>query len=158
MASFQHKRQRVIALSAAGNRCRRCSSGSDLTVHHIKPRALGGPDSAGNYAVLCRPCHDAWHRVEGHIGWRGFQKWAKTQREETMKCEVTTRKQESVALCAEEAAYSPAPRETSKRCSLRPLSLLFAVLLFWSMIGLLQGEVVSAVAFGSLIEMARRGR
>jgi hypothetical protein len=34
-----------------------CGTASDLTVDHIVPRALGGPDLPGNRRVLCRRCN-----------------------------------------------------------------------------------------------------
>lgn len=38
-------------------RCPICGSGFDLTVDHVLPRALGGPDSPTNRRWLCRRCN-----------------------------------------------------------------------------------------------------
>ena len=37
--------------------CEICRVRSDLTVDHILPRKLGGPDVPGNWRCLCRRCN-----------------------------------------------------------------------------------------------------
>lgn len=39
-------------------RCRACRGRSNLTVHHINPRAWGGSDEERNLITLCIRCHD----------------------------------------------------------------------------------------------------
>jgi hypothetical protein len=39
--------------------CLRCQSVSDLTVDHIRPRALGGTDDLPNLQTLCRSCNSS---------------------------------------------------------------------------------------------------
>lgn len=33
---------------------------SKLTIHHIIPQSMGGPDTRDNAVGLCRECHDFW--------------------------------------------------------------------------------------------------
>lgn len=33
--------------------CFRCGSRKDLTIDHVVPRSLGGPDDIDNYQILC---------------------------------------------------------------------------------------------------------
>ena len=42
-----------------GRACVECFSADDLTLDHIFPWSLGGPDSAENLRVLCRPCNSS---------------------------------------------------------------------------------------------------
>lgn len=37
--------------------CQECGATEDLTLDHIKPWSLGGPDTVENLRVLCRPCN-----------------------------------------------------------------------------------------------------
>lgn len=37
--------------------CQKCGATEDLTLDHIKPWSLGGPDTVENLRVLCRPCN-----------------------------------------------------------------------------------------------------
>lgn len=37
--------------------CVECSATDDLTLDHIFPWSLGGPDTVDNLRVLCRPCN-----------------------------------------------------------------------------------------------------
>lgn len=40
-----------------GHRCVKCGAVEDLTLDHIHPWSLGGPDTADNLRVLCRSCN-----------------------------------------------------------------------------------------------------
>lgn len=40
-----------------GRRCVECSATEDLTLDHIYPWSLGGPDTVENLRVLCRSCN-----------------------------------------------------------------------------------------------------
>lgn len=40
-----------------GYRCRRCGCGSNLSIDHVLPRALGGSNEESNLQVLCRSCN-----------------------------------------------------------------------------------------------------
>lgn len=42
-----------------GNRCVVCGSPRQLTIHHLRPRAIGGSDELSNLVTLCRDCHEA---------------------------------------------------------------------------------------------------
>ncbi|KKN88436.1 hypothetical protein LCGC14_0249990 [marine sediment metagenome] len=50
-------RQTVLQLDEFG--CRRCGSGSDLTVDHITPIAKGGSNDVSNLQTLCRSCNSS---------------------------------------------------------------------------------------------------
>lgn len=39
--------------------CRLCDATEDLTLDHVYPWSLGGPDTADNLRVLCRPCNSS---------------------------------------------------------------------------------------------------
>ena len=43
------------------------ASGSRLEKHHRIPLADGGDDSKANLAILCRECHEAWHRAHQKV-------------------------------------------------------------------------------------------
>jgi hypothetical protein len=42
-----------------GHACVRCRTTDDLTLDHIHPWSLGGPDTADNLRVLCRSCNSS---------------------------------------------------------------------------------------------------
>lgn len=42
-----------------GNACLECSATDDLTLDHIHPWSLGGPDTVENLRVLCRSCNSS---------------------------------------------------------------------------------------------------
>ncbi|WP_431781758.1 HNH endonuclease [Streptomyces chumphonensis] len=39
--------------------CTHCKATNDLTLDHIHPWSLGGPDTADNLQTLCRPCNSS---------------------------------------------------------------------------------------------------
>ncbi len=45
-------------------RCPSCRKVVPLTRHHIVPRSEGGPDEDSNIELICRPCHNALHRMQ----------------------------------------------------------------------------------------------
>lgn len=51
--------------SMFGNRCWMCGSSDDLTVDHVKPLAVNGPDMPSNLRPACRSCNsrkrDRWY-------------------------------------------------------------------------------------------------
>lgn len=51
-------RQRI--LQRDGSQCTRCKCSTDLHVHHIVPRRLGGTADDINLITLCSKCHGAW--------------------------------------------------------------------------------------------------
>ena len=40
-----------------GGVCQECGTDKNLSMDHIKPWSLGGPDTVENLRVLCRPCN-----------------------------------------------------------------------------------------------------
>lgn len=50
---------RTFVFERDENACQRCSATDDLTLDHIHPWSLGGPDTADNLRVLCRPCNSS---------------------------------------------------------------------------------------------------
>lgn len=56
------KRRRIAVLVHDGRRCVVCGARNRLTVHHLKPRALGGPDDVRNVVTLCEGCHTGIER------------------------------------------------------------------------------------------------
>jgi 5-methylcytosine-specific restriction endonuclease McrA len=55
---------RRIVLARDKHRCRACSQGHGLDVHHVIARSLGGGDVSENLIALCRHCHSSVH---GHV-------------------------------------------------------------------------------------------
>lgn len=55
---------RMLTLERDGGRCVVCGRSDNLSVHHLKPRAIGGATHPANLVTLCRDCHDL---VEGSI-------------------------------------------------------------------------------------------
>lgn len=48
---------RMAVMERDGHRCVLCSAAEDLTLDHIHPWSLGGPDTVENLRVLCRSCN-----------------------------------------------------------------------------------------------------
>jgi hypothetical protein len=74
----RYKKARARALQR-DRRCVLCGlpDSNSLTVHHLRPRSLGGRDHERNLVALCRSCHD---RVETFsrrlIAWVIWAVWA----------------------------------------------------------------------------------
>lgn len=51
------QRQRIYGRD--GNACLICGATEDLTLDHIYPWSLGGPDTDENLRTLCRPCNSS---------------------------------------------------------------------------------------------------
>jgi len=59
--SVTWKKLRREILYRDGYRCLRCDkrfTADRLSVHHLKPKLEGGPDSPENLVTLCKECHD----------------------------------------------------------------------------------------------------
>ena len=41
--------------------CEKCGATTDIEVHHITPRILGGTDNENNFIALCHKCHREQH-------------------------------------------------------------------------------------------------
>lgn len=50
---------RTAVYERDGHRCVKCKATEDLTLDHIYPWSLGGPDTVDNLRVLCRPCNSS---------------------------------------------------------------------------------------------------
>ncbi|KOV07480.1 MULTISPECIES: HNH endonuclease [Streptomyces] len=48
---------RVQVYARDGHACLHCGSREDLSLDHIHPWSLGGPDTVDNLQTLCRPCN-----------------------------------------------------------------------------------------------------
>ncbi len=62
-------RMKRSVLARDGHRCRAkgCQHTRFLQLHHIKPRAAGGPTSPQNLIALCSRCHRALHEGEREL-------------------------------------------------------------------------------------------
>ena len=50
---------RSFVYARDGRACQRCGATENLTLDHIHPWSLGGPDTPDNLRVLCRPCNSS---------------------------------------------------------------------------------------------------
>lgn len=50
---------RTVVLERDGQCCVVCGSSENLSIHRIRPKAIGGKTRPENLVTLCRPCHDA---------------------------------------------------------------------------------------------------
>jgi hypothetical protein len=50
---------RSFVFERDGHSCLRCGATEGLTLDHIHPWSIGGPDTADNLQVLCRPCNSS---------------------------------------------------------------------------------------------------
>lgn len=50
---------RAEVLERDGGACRRCGATDHLSIDHVIPVALGGPERPENYQVLCRACNSS---------------------------------------------------------------------------------------------------
>ncbi|MFI5985099.1 HNH endonuclease [Streptomyces sp. NPDC051555] len=48
---------RAVVLNRDGHACQACHSNENLTLDHIYPWSLGGPDTVENLQTLCRSCN-----------------------------------------------------------------------------------------------------
>ena len=62
MSNQEWRDLRRSVLARDGGCCVFCGSVDALTLHHIRPRSLGGSHTRRNLVTLCRDCHD---NVEG---------------------------------------------------------------------------------------------
>ncbi len=65
--SFRFRRNRLRAMQRDGGCCRLCGSTDALSMHHVRPRSLGGSDEVKNLATVCLVCHDALHQRAQHL-------------------------------------------------------------------------------------------
>jgi hypothetical protein len=59
---------RALVYARDGYQCVRCGRADALSLHHLRPRRLGGRAHHTNLVTLCRPCHDdieGWAREIG---------------------------------------------------------------------------------------------
>ena len=54
------------------NQCAYCGSDENLTLDHIQPRSLGGPDTTNNVVCACHACN----QDKGHTEWK---EWYESQ-------------------------------------------------------------------------------
>ncbi|MGA4533244.1 HNH endonuclease signature motif containing protein [Ectopseudomonas chengduensis] len=59
MAARRPGKKKRDELKANGCSC--CGSKTDITLHHLIPREMGGATEEDNLLAVCRPCHDAIH-------------------------------------------------------------------------------------------------
>jgi 5-methylcytosine-specific restriction endonuclease McrA len=67
------ERARAQAYARDKGRCVVCGASEGPTVHHIRPRIIGGEHRPENLVTLCRACHDGVesvaHRATGLLLW-----------------------------------------------------------------------------------------
>jgi len=61
LRSATWRRKRAAALKRAGFRCQVCNGSKRLDVHH-RTYARFGRERASDLIVLCRTCHDIFHK------------------------------------------------------------------------------------------------
>jgi hypothetical protein len=62
-----------MRLALDQNQCTECTTTKNLTLHHIVPKARGGPDTLKNTVIKCRACHIRIH-AEEKIGYHRNKK------------------------------------------------------------------------------------
>lgn len=76
------------------HQCAYCGSEDDLTLDHVKPRSLGGPDTSNNVVCACSECnHDkahtewkTWYESKYFYSWermKTIEAWISPIEEET---------------------------------------------------------------------------
>lgn len=76
----QHWRDvRKVVLDRDAHRCKECGDAcarGEADVHHLVPRAAGGPDDPANLITLCDGCHSARHpNLQGTLSRRFIERW-----------------------------------------------------------------------------------
>jgi len=74
---------RQLVCKRAGNHCELCGAipprnhpgKSRGSVHHRKPKRLGGPDTVTNLVLLCLTCHRRLHKNEPTAALTGWLVW-----------------------------------------------------------------------------------
>jgi len=56
--SRKRKRRLLQVWARDHGKCVRCGSRTNLTIDHIIPKSLGGPDDHRNYQMMCRDCNN----------------------------------------------------------------------------------------------------
>jgi len=56
-AARRRKRKATI-IAREGGRCALCGQVRPLTLHHIRPKVIGGENLHHNLVAVCGPCHD----------------------------------------------------------------------------------------------------
>lgn len=70
-------RVRALILERDGHRCVECGATTDLHVHHLVPRHLGGHDEPANLITLCAGCHGVRHpTLQVKLARRLLERWA----------------------------------------------------------------------------------
>lgn len=68
---------REIALKRDNRKCRNCDAESNIHVHHLIPRYLGGSDDPENLITLCSACHAQHHpTLQMALSKSIIEKWA----------------------------------------------------------------------------------
>jgi ATP-dependent DNA helicase RecQ len=70
---------RAVVLARDARRCQECGdlcADGEADVHHLVPRAAGGPDEPANLITLCDGCHAARHpNLQGTLARRMIERW-----------------------------------------------------------------------------------
>lgn len=53
--------------------CAKCGGSDIMTVHHVIPKRLGGPNTLDNLITLCDWCHADWNSLEARDVFKWFQ-------------------------------------------------------------------------------------
>ena len=63
-----HSNKAIVYSIFAEGKCAHpdCTSGINIEIHHILPKAKGGPDHYWNFISLCRDCHRHKHLHSNH--------------------------------------------------------------------------------------------
>ena len=56
-----HPERRCALYLRDGGRCLLCGRKKRLTLHHVRPRHIGGRDTDGNLITVCTRCHASIH-------------------------------------------------------------------------------------------------
>lgn len=65
---------RAETLTRDGHRCLICGVTEALTIHHIRPRRIGGTNWHANLATICEPCHTSIN--DRATTWAAWIEWS----------------------------------------------------------------------------------
>jgi 5-methylcytosine-specific restriction endonuclease McrA len=84
MTARSRQNRQATIFARDGQCCALCGAGANLTLHHIRPRIIGGTNDHTNLITICGACHRELHaeaeRVAAVVLWIVGKKLFSSQR------------------------------------------------------------------------------